>query len=236
MYSTRSLVQGPDMPREVDPNEVFNDEGLEAVGLSRAMVASAISFVHRILDGLDETLVSNGESRLSQMVELANLSAIIGNLLRTGVANASEGRFVVNGPHRYPDLLSEHEGVDDLEIKIALETNKPKGHLVKPGAHAICRYVLGGADGSFTRGKDNRGEVAWIWEVRAGTLEAQHFSVSNTEGDSGKTAAIGAEGFNRLELVYCSLDHCPAGSRARRRYEELVDRYQGLAPAQADPL
>ena len=77
MYSTRSLVQGLDMPREFDPNEVFNDEGLEAVGLSRAMVVSAISFVHRILDGLDETLVSNGESRLSQMVELANLSAIV---------------------------------------------------------------------------------------------------------------------------------------------------------------
>ena len=219
------------MERKVDPREVFNDPGLEAVGISRATVASAISFVHRILDRLDDTLISNGESRLSQMVELANLSAIIGNFFRTGIANASNGRFVVNGPHKYPDLLSAHDGVDDLEIKIALETNKPKGHLVKPGAHIICRYVLGTPDGSFMRGKDNRGEVAWIWELRAGILEAHHFSVSNTEGDSGKTAVINTDGFNQLDLVFCSLDHCPAGSRERRKYEELVRLHRGQAPA-----
>lgn len=184
------------------------------------MIASAISFVHNILDGLDHTLVSNGESRLAEMVELANLSAIIGNLLRTGISKASNGRFVANGPHKYPDLLSTVDDVDDLEIKVALETNKPKGHLVKPGPHLTCRYVLAGSNGEYVQGKENRGDVPWIWELRAGILLDEHFNVSNTAGDSGKTAVINGEGFSQLKLVYCRMDHFPAGARTRRTYED----------------
>lgn len=218
------------MQREVDSSRVFNDPGLEAVGLTRHIVASGVSFVHRIIDSLDQTLVSAGETRLAEMVELANLSAIIGNLLRTGIANASNGRFVANGPHKYPDLLSNEAGVGDLEIKVALESNKPKGHLVKPGPHLICRYVLGSLDGGYSKGKENRGDVPWIWEIRAGVFSEEHFSVSNTEGDSGKTAVINADGFNQLQLVYCSLDHFPAGRRTLRAYEELVRQHGGPLP------
>jgi hypothetical protein len=209
------------MEREIDVTAVNIAAGQEVIGLSPAVVSSAVSFVHRILDGLDDTLVSNGESRLSEMVELANLSAIIGNLLRTGISNASDGRFVANGPHKYPDLLSTDDSVGDLEIKVALETNKPKGHLVKPGPHLICRYVLGRNNGDFTPGKGTRGDVVWIWELRAGVLRDEHFSVSNTAGDSGKTAVINSEGFNQLQLIYCSMPHFPAGKRTRRSYEEL---------------
>lgn len=219
------------MNRSVESHEIINDEALEAVGLSRAMVAGGISTVHKILDGLDLTLMSNGESRLSQMVELANLSAIIGNLLRTGVAKASNGRFMANGPHRYPDLIACEPGNGDLEIKVALETNKPKGHLAKPGPHLTCRYVLANADGAFTQGKASRGDVAWIWEVRAGILEESHFNISNTPGDSGKTAVINAEGFRHLHVVYCALPLCPAGPRTRAQYAALL---QG-APVQ-EPL
>jgi len=225
------------MEREIDPADVFNDGGLEAVGLSQGMVASGISFVHRILDGLDQTLISNGESRLAEMVELANLSAIIGNLFRTGIAKSSNGRFAANGPHKYPDLISTEDGVGDLEIKVALETNKPKGHLVKPGPHLTVRYVLGSEDGSYVPGKENRGDVAWIWEVRAGVLEDRHFNVSNTEGDSGKTAVINAEGFTQLQLVYCSMPLFPAGKRTRENYLASMKEHGNVpSPQQADLL
>lgn len=203
------------MMREVSQNDVFNEAGLAKVGLTREIVASGINFVHRILDTLDGTLTTAGETRLSQLVELANLSAIIGNLLRTGIASGSGGRFIANGPHKYPDLLGNQPGIADLEIKVALESNKPKGHLVKPGPHLICRYVLGSEGTPYCKGKDNRGDIAWIWELRAGILEEHHFSVSNTEGDSGKTAVINAEGFDQLALIYCSMDHFPAGTRVR---------------------
>ena len=186
------------------------------------MATSAINYVHRILDRLDSTLVSCGESRLSKMVELANLSAIIGNLLRTGISNASNGRFIANSPHKYPDLQSTTDGIADLEIKVALENNKPKGHLVKPGPHLICRYVLGGPNGEFKLGKENRGDVVWIWELRAGVLLEEHFAVSNTEGDSGKTAVINSKGLYQLQLIYCSMEHFPGGPKIRKSYEELL--------------
>lgn len=215
------------MERAVDSSRVFNEAGLESVGLSKQMVASGVSFVHRILDALDGTLLVNGEERLSQMLELANLSAIVGNLLRTGIATSSNGRFVANGPHKYPDLLSTDPLLGDLEIKVALESNKPKGHLVKPGPHMICRYVLGEQDGTYLPGKLVRGKVVWIWEIRVGNLQEHHFSVSNTAGDSGKTAVINAEGFSQLHLVFCSLQHFPSGAKTRRGYDDLMGLHGG---------
>ena len=86
---------------------------------------------------------------------------------------------------------------------------KPKGHLIKLGPHLTLRYVLGNENGKYQRGKDNRGKVPWIWEVRVGSLKDNHFNFSNTEGDSGKTAAINVEGMADLQLVYCDLDRCP---------------------------
>ena len=59
--------------------------------------------MHLILDSIDAQLISGADSRLSELVELANLSAIIGNLFRTGVCRSSDGMFLPNTPHTYPD-------------------------------------------------------------------------------------------------------------------------------------
>ncbi len=67
------------------------------------------------------------------MVELANLSSMIGNLLRTGVAKASNGVYKANGPHKHPDLLHSTDPSVNAEIKVALEDNQPKGHPCKTG-------------------------------------------------------------------------------------------------------
>ena len=108
-----------------------------------------------------------------------------------------------------------------MEIKVALENNKPKGHLIKPGAHMTVHYVLGDEKGRFLRGKANRGVVAWIWQVRAGLLRDNHFSVSNTEGDSGKTAVINADGMDALQIVYADIDRCPL-AQSGKAYAELA--------------
>lgn len=178
-------------------------------GLSAAMVTSAVDFVYDTLDRIDRELLSAADLRLSQMLELANLSAIIGNLFRAGVCHNSDGFFAANRPHTYPDLVAKNAQCSDIEIKIALENNKPKGHLAKPGPHIIVRYVLCDENGKFTRGKENRGTVPCIWEVRVGSLAKRHFNISNTEGDSGKTAVINAEGMDALRIVYFDAARCP---------------------------
>ena len=102
------------------------------VGLTTEVVARAVDYVYRVLDGIDENLVEGGSDRFASFVELATLSAVVGNLFRKGIERESDGRFVSNAPHTYPDLLGVKSGCADLEIKVALETNRPKEHLVKP--------------------------------------------------------------------------------------------------------
>lgn len=180
-------------------------------GLTAKIVGDSVDYVHQILDSIDSQLLTAADTRLSQLVELANLSAIIGNLFRTGICRASDGIFLPNAPHTYPDILANKDFVDasDVEIKVALENNKPKGHLVKPGPHITVRYVLADEQGNYVRGKQNRGVVPYIWEVRIGELEEAHFNFSNTEGDSGKTAVINAAGMSALSVVYFDRARCP---------------------------
>lgn len=194
------------------PQDALQQEvALYKYGVTAKIVGDAVAYVHQILDSIDTQLLSGADSRLSGLVELANLSAIIGNLFRTGICRSSGGMFLPNAPHTYPDILANKDYVDarDVEIKVALENNKPKGHLVKPGPHVTVRYVLAAEDGIYTRGKTNRGVVPWIWEVRIGELEEGHFNFSNTEGDSGKTAVINAAGMSALSVVYFDKARCP---------------------------
>jgi hypothetical protein len=191
---------------------------LTKTGLPAQTLDQAITFVYDTLDAIDEALLKRGSERLAEMVELANLSSMIGNLLRTGVAKASNGTYKANGPHKHPDLLHSTDSSLNVEIKVALEDNQPKGHLAKPGWHLTCHYVLCSPDGGFRCGVENRGCVPWIWLLRFGKLESSHFNLSNTEGDSGKTAVVNAEGMKRLEPVFFDPNLCalPITNRARK--------------------
>jgi hypothetical protein len=211
------------MPRVSQHPSFVNLDALKGAGIIAEMIASGITYVHTIIDGLDDQLLSAGALRLSQMFELANVSSMLGNLLAAGIANSSQGSFARNGPHKYPDLLSQTPYSKDIEIKVSLEKNNPKGHLAKPGYYLTCRYVLCDEQGHFVSGKENRGDVPWIWEIRFGWLKEEHFSVSNTEGDSGKTAVINSEGLKELAIIFCDLDRCPYGVRGvhRRQYSSL---------------
>ncbi len=211
------------MLRQPNPASFLNAQSLTQSGLTIQMLAAGVASAYATLDAIDERLLAMGNPRLSAMVELANLSSMLGNLLGAGIANASGGVFRKNGPHKYPDLLAESPNASNTEIKIALEDNKPKGHLPKPGFYLTCRYVLADERGVFTRGVENRGDVVWIWELRAGRLETNHFQMSNTPGDSGKTAVVNAAGMDELKVVYYDLERFP-GSKAGRIFRE----YQAL--------
>ncbi len=197
---------GGDLPvrlpaRTPPPDATRNADSVStASGLDEAWIVGAITNTYRRLDLIDEQLINAGTQPLAEIIELASLSAMIGNLLRSALADASEGGYRSNDPHKYPDLVSESDRGSDLEIKVALETNMPKGHLPKPGQHLIFRYVLGGRRGEYVRGQ--RGSVVWIWEARLGNLSAIDFAESNTAGDSGKTAVIRARVLDEMACVY----------------------------------
>jgi hypothetical protein len=191
-------------------------------GLTIEIVRNAIQYTHQILDQIDDKLLAVGADRMSQTVELANLSSMAGNLLGAGIARLSDGKFRRNGPHKYPDILANSTTVKDIEIKISLEKNIPKGHLAKAGYYLTCRYVL--VNESFNFNPDKRGEIVEIWEARFGYLEEKQFNLSNTPGDSGKTAVINKEGMDQLKVIYVNLGICPytKSSSTFKNYEKLI--------------
>jgi hypothetical protein len=210
-------------------NDYYQDTAeLRQVGLSSDMLRSAVSFLYDTLDALDNALLARGSERMAQVVELANLSSMIGNIFRTGVAQASQGVFVSNGPHKHPDLLNQQDPDSGVEIKVALEGNQPKGHLAKPGWHLSCHYVLCSDSGEYTAGTDNRGSVACLWLIRFGWLHEEDFNLSNTPGDSGKTAVVNAKGMVKLPPVYFNPALCPLRMTRRTKKSRRIFEHFGL--------
>jgi hypothetical protein len=207
--------------RGANAGKIIDRSALAEAGLSDSQLRRAILEVNELVDSVDMALINHGVNRLSQIVELANLSSMLGNIFAAAVEQNSDGIFRRNGPHKFPDLLSNKQGVSDIEVKIALETNKPKGHLIKTGRYLTCRYVLCDEAGHAMFDKSNRGSVPWIWEVRCGVLKDRHFSVSNTEGDSGKTAVVNKDGMDALRVVYLDGERIPYSNRSRIRKQIL---------------
>jgi len=189
--------------RTPKPSQLRNIEPLRILtGITGENLLGAINSCYQTLDLIDEQLTEKGSPPIAHLVELANLSSMIGNMIGGGLADHSSGIYKRNRPHTYPDLLPIGEGAVNLELKVALETNKPKGHLPKAGTYITFRYVLASKSREYQKGKDSRGDTVWIWEVKIGELSVDDFSCSNTEGDSGKTANIRTEVHNQMHLVY----------------------------------
>ena len=211
--------------REPASNGFLNANVIESIGLNHEILRQAIRDTYNLLNKIDKTLEISEVFPLSQTVELANLSSMIGNIFASAIAKHSNGLIKRNGPHKYPDLLTTGVSpqVPDLELKMALETNKPKGHLAKEGHYLICRYVLCQLDGSLQIGKEHRGVKPYIWEIRCGYLLLEHFNISNTAGDSGKTAVVNAAGMEVLQVVYCDLERVPLSQKGKtyQSYQQL---------------
>lgn len=192
-------------------------------GFDTEVIALALESSYHTLDLIDEQLLEKNTPPIAQLVELANLSSMLGNLLGAGIAEASNGVFIRNRLHAFPDLLAQRGGLPDLELKIALERNSPKGHLVKAGVYITFRYVLTDRGGAYIRGKEGRGTVATVWEVKCGELAEGDFSVSNTAGDSGKTAVIKSASFAAMDLIY----HVPELNPSLRLMKTYLSRQHG---------
>lgn len=197
------------MSRKLKATLFRDTDILGKAGLTEQMISDGVNKTYEILDALDKPLLVSIGQRLAEIVELANLSTIIGNIIGAGVADSSGGAFERNGPHKFPDLLPKISTAKPVEIKISLEDNKPKGHLPKEGYYLTFRYALCPENGVYVFNKKNRGTIVWVWEARFGYLNEEHFNISNTPGDSGKTAVVNALGMKALKPYYCDLNFCP---------------------------
>lgn len=195
------MISMSKIPRQVKKAQFQNNPILKDAGLQISEIIKSINHTYKLLDIIDDTLTANGLNRLSELLDLASLSSIIGNFLVVGIQNASNRRFVSNQPHRYPDLIATTKNASNIEIKVALENNKPKGHLAKDGYYLTFRYFLGDESCKYMK-KPHRGNMVWIWEVRFGFLNIDNFSTSSTVGDSGKTAPINKEGWKKMHVIF----------------------------------
>ncbi len=217
--STFSLTSTQRTPIVDMLSMIHDKDALVEARLTPEGICNAISYAHSVIDSIDLRLVEAGVEKLGGgMVELANYSSMIGNLMAAGIARFSDGQYKQNGPHKYPDLLPTGDNpLEGIELKMALENNKPKGHLAKAGLYITLRYVLTN-EGKYFKGKENRGNTAAIWEVRLGRLNNDDFSISNTDGDSGKTAVVKTEALKRMRLIYFNPNFCPIS-----RYEAYMN-------------
>lgn len=204
-------VVEPRSPRTPAEGAFLNENALhQHTGLTSKQLAEGIASCYATMDVIDAELIRRGEQRIARLVELANLSSMVGNLLGAGIAEASCGRYKRNKPHAYPDLLPCVRDAQNVELKMALESNRPKGHLAKSGCHLTARYILADASGHYARGKENRGDIVRIWEIRVGVLDKdEDFDISNTEGDSGKTATVKTETLWNMPVVYLDREAIP---------------------------
>ena len=168
-----------------------------ATELTPATVIEAIDFAYRRLDLIDEQMRGAGSRPIGKLVDAVDLTATLADLLTAGIAGASNGRYVQNGRDHAPDLLPLHQGLPELELKVAFETTLPARGSRGAGLYLIFRYVLTERDGTFQRGKDSRGDTITVWEVRFGELRDEDFR----SGPRG-SARLTRDALEGMELVH----------------------------------
>ena len=166
-------------------------------------VTRAIDLAYRKLDLVDQQITGSAAGSIAGLVEPDDLSSLLANLLSAGIARASNGLYVQSSPDHASSLLPLRQGLPELDVATALETDRPAVPAVKVGVYLTFRYVLAERDGTFTRGKDSRGDTAAIWEVRFGELHEHDFHTATGSSRLRKDA------MDRMELVYYNPELLP---------------------------
>ena len=170
----------------------------QVTGLTGEAIAQAVEFTYRTIDVIDHQTRESGAPIIA-FVDLPELSSLVSTSLGAGLARASHGLYAQNGPDHSPTLLPLRQGLPELEVEVALETNQPTGARKPSGVYLFFRYVLTQRDGTFRRGKETRGDTVAVWEARFGALEEHDFG--SRAGSTGR-ARLRREALDRMELAY----------------------------------
>jgi transcriptional regulator with XRE-family HTH domain len=186
--------------RRVERSKLGDCTRLERItGLTGETIAQAVEFTYRKLDVIDQQIRDSGARPIVAFVDLPELSSLVCTALGAGLARASQGLYAQNGPDHSPTLLPLRQGLPELEVEVALETNQPTSAPRRTGLCLLFRYVLTQRDGTFRRGKDARGDTVAVWEARFGELEERDF-VTRAAGNG--RVRVRREALDRMELAY----------------------------------
>jgi transcriptional regulator with XRE-family HTH domain len=192
------LVHAPPR-RYAKPDCIVESERLtETTWLSGHIVRKAIDAAYRRLDVIDEQMRESGSPTLVELVGVDHLNGVLAGVLASGVAKASHGLYVQNGPQQHPDLLPLQHGLPEMVVKTALETDRPVGGSKTAGIYLVFRFVLVDQKGGYTRGAASRGDMVAVWEARFGELAEADFIPSR----GGKGPTLRKDALDRMELVY----------------------------------
>lgn len=188
--------------RQLDHMHVGQSSRLRAMtGLTGGMVGRAVELAYRKLDLIDVQLRESSSPALARLVELSDLSPLVANLLSASLARVSSGLYVQNAPDHSRSLLPLRQGLPELEVVAALETNRPLGASARTGAFLSFRYVLVDRESGFARGKDSRGDTVAVWEVRFGELGNDDFHITGASTGTVR-ARVKKDALDEMELVY----------------------------------
>lgn len=212
------LVHAPPR-RHANPDYVAECPLLtETTRLTGETIRRAINAAYHKLDLIDEQMRESGSPLLVELVGLQHLSALLGSVLGSGVARASNGLYMQNGPRQHPDLLPLRHGLPEVEVRAALETNRPVSGPTIAGIYLVFRFVLVDRKTGYTRGVDSRGDTVAVWEAKFGELSDDDFHAS--KANTGKSPVLRKDALDRMESVYYNPDFLPyakpTGIYARR--------------------
>lgn len=208
------------MPRELKRKYFYETKQTVDANINVDLIFNAVQHIYNIYDILDQQIYIGCGYHFADIVDTTDISTLMGNLLAFGMVDNSDGLFKLNKPKKFPDLLSQDLDVPDIEIKVTLENNKPKGHLPKSGYYLICRYVLCDENGKYD---GNRGYIPSIYQIRFGSINDLNFNIRSTTGDSGKTASVNWRGMMKLKVIYEDGSILPTVSKQRRYKTRHLD-------------
>ena len=87
-------------------------------GISVSMITSAVEAAYGTLDFIDEPLIDAGYEPLARLIEYANLSSVLGNLLADRLVKSTSGAYTRSGPHKFLDLRSTNDAYPDIELSL----------------------------------------------------------------------------------------------------------------------
>jgi hypothetical protein len=168
-------------------------------------VSKAVSETHRLFNGLNDFLTSNGFRPIEELLLGNSFSGILSELLVKNIARVSRTLIANVKVGGHPDLLPKGyyssnlilKGSEGIEVKTSIQKGGWQGHNPEDSWLLIFRYIVGSqVDGQVV-------PLTFV-EILCAKLTKNDWSFSGRKGTSRRTptASISASGVEKLRANY----------------------------------